>query len=262
MILGSDEGGTRGLMAVVPTMATVVLLRAECSPVARLLSWSPLTRMVDVSYSWYFLHWPAVVFGKALGISGPILLAAVGLGTFPVAARMYSAVELRFQLSSLVGLRPGRIAGGSVIATTAAIAISALQTSLLAGLPAVGSGMRSLDLHADRTCGETDIAPDVQACESGHGAAGLALVGDSNAGQLVEAVLAGVDLGAATVTLVSRASCPTLELQLTNDGIVDDGCGRAAAAVEDWLAASRPALLILAAASDLHLQRPGRVLSR
>ncbi|MEA2126057.1 MAG: hypothetical protein QOI80_2839, partial [Solirubrobacteraceae bacterium] len=80
--LVGEGSGTPAVSVLLPVAGTCALLAAGTSAATvttRLLSWSPLVWIGDVSYSWYLWHWPLIVFATALWPSdgsGPAAVAA------------------------------------------------------------------------------------------------------------------------------------------------------------------------------------------
>ncbi|MCP4810606.1 MAG: acyltransferase [Proteobacteria bacterium] len=92
-----DEPLARGVLTVVAMV--VLLISLEAAPdsrVARLLSWAPLRRLGDWSYSIYLWHWPVVVLldaGHLLPEEGALRIAAVVVITVVLSALTYQFVE-------------------------------------------------------------------------------------------------------------------------------------------------------------------------
>lgn len=99
--LFSFSGTTRfpGLSALIPTIATALLIQSPRSSIAKVLSFSPVTVLGKISYSVYLVHWPLIV---AVRLSSDrelipeesvfLLLASLAMGY-----GLHHAVETRFR---------------------------------------------------------------------------------------------------------------------------------------------------------------------
>ncbi|GAB4447833.1 MAG: acyltransferase family protein [Anaerolineae bacterium] len=93
-----------GVAALLPVLATVLLLRAGASTVktgtTKLLSLRPLQEIGRLSYSWYLWHWPVLVFATANNsrLSLPAKLGLLGVSLI-IAEASYRFVEnpIRYQ---------------------------------------------------------------------------------------------------------------------------------------------------------------------
>ena len=77
-----------GTAALVPVIGTMLLIAAgdirASNAFTRGLSWRPVQRVGDMSYSWYLWHWPVIVFASALfpgrGVGVAVAAAIVSIG--------------------------------------------------------------------------------------------------------------------------------------------------------------------------------------
>jgi len=63
-IVISADSPFPGLLALLPCLGTAALLVSPQGWANRLLSWAPLVRIGDISYSLYLWHWPLLVFTR------------------------------------------------------------------------------------------------------------------------------------------------------------------------------------------------------
>lgn len=131
-----DEGrGFPGVLALMPTLGTVLLLLAvvdEGTHIGRWLSHPLLVRTGLLSYSLYLWHWPLIIFGRSQaelnGFSG-LLGAGVGaLASIVVAVGVFFAVE-----------RPLRRRGPGRRRRLATIAAGVLLAAVVSGVLAARS---------------------------------------------------------------------------------------------------------------------------
>jgi peptidoglycan/LPS O-acetylase OafA/YrhL len=108
-----DEDGLGGVaypsyLSLAPTVATVAILLAGAgSPTAtaRALSFAPLRRVGDVSYSLYLWHWPVLVVAPWLVTTGPVVNALLVLVAYGLAELTYRLVEDPVRRSSWLARR-------------------------------------------------------------------------------------------------------------------------------------------------------------
>ncbi len=246
---------------VVPVAGACLLLVAGSAPgnlCSRFAAGRPLTALGEVSYSWYLWHWPLIVFAGALwpasGWTGPVA-AAVSL--LPAWAS-YRFVEQpvrygsRFQGRRVLGLAAACIA----LPIGVALAAIAVGDHLDATGPMRGWAAAA-ERHADYVLGCDDPTP-LEARPEGRcrwrvpGARGtVALVGDSNAGQYTEAVIAAARRAGLDTVVTTHSSCPFVAAASR-----DAACDRFAAGTLAALVRERPNLVVLATRSDNWVDDP------
>jgi peptidoglycan/LPS O-acetylase OafA/YrhL len=212
-----------GLLAVVPAAAAVCLLLAGSGPmqpprgVTRLLSARPAVVLGDLSYSWYLWHWPAIVITQAAfpGASwaGPV----AGIGSLGPAALCYWLVERPIHRGQVFGSRRAIAAVGAVclalpVAAGGALAEAAARSWGQPGLAAVQALI--LPEHLDELTG-CDLgvplgSPARPSCTwtVAHPKGTILLVGDSNAGQFTEPVLAAARRLSYDLEVATFGGCP------------------------------------------------------
>lgn len=83
-----------GYVALLPVLSTALAITGgslSATACRGLLASRPLTRLGDVSYSWYLWHWPLIafsvlVFGEGLSVTLTAALASLGLASSPSAS--------------------------------------------------------------------------------------------------------------------------------------------------------------------------------
>ena len=113
--LTMSQDGFPGWHALIPTVATVVLIAAGIRRqvgVNWLLGLAPLRWLGDISYSLYLWHFPVIVLGRPLLPSdwsdwqGNVLLVLISLAAADLTYRLVERPLLRRQHTSFRGLRP------------------------------------------------------------------------------------------------------------------------------------------------------------
>ncbi len=120
--------GFAALPTVIGTVLVVIAGTAAIgNPVSAFLSLGPLVRVGALSYSWYLIHWPLLVFAR-LDAVGPDLLrdSAIALVSLGLAALSYRYVEQPFREGRWPALRKTR--------PTLWVGLAMLLTMAVAGL--------------------------------------------------------------------------------------------------------------------------------
>lgn len=213
-----------GLLAVVPVIAAVCLLLAGSAPgqprgVTRLLSARPAVVLGDLSYSWYLWHWPAIVFAQAAMPGATWVAPLAGIGSLGPAALCYRLVERPIHRRQVFGSRRA----------TAAVGAVCLALPLAAGGALAEAARHSWgrpDLAALQAIIEPEHLDELTGCDQGtplgsaarpsctwvvaHPKGTILLVGDSNAGQLTEPVLAAARRLGYDMQVATYGGCPLL----------------------------------------------------
>jgi peptidoglycan/LPS O-acetylase OafA/YrhL len=217
-----------GWLALAPVLATVLLLtagsghaRARLNVVPRLLSWRPVARLGDASYSWYLWHWPLIVLARAAFPHVPGISLIAGVASLGPAIASYRFVERPFHYGRRM---------------VSARATAALITGCLVVPLALGFGLRTAAQdgwgQARITAVQAVVRPEhldiASGCESRaplgsprrpaclwtvpNARGTVLLIGDSNAGQLAEPFLGAARSDHLDATLASNGGCPFLVL--------------------------------------------------
>ncbi|NJN94754.1 MAG: acyltransferase [Anaerolineales bacterium] len=215
-----------GVAALLPVLATVLLLRAGAGPaetgITKLLSLRPLQEIGRLSYSWYLWHWPVLVFATAnyrLPLGVRLALLAVSL---LLAAASYHFVESPIRYHRVLVRR-----SGYSLAMAACITILGLgltygwrQLSVSwAKLPEQARFTQVIDelpeiyntgCHADFF----EVGLKVENCTAGPADASrrLVLFGDSHAAQWYPALeQLATEQGWRLISL-TKSACPAVDL--------------------------------------------------
>ena len=207
-----------GLTALAPVLATAALIFAGPTSfmARRFLSLRPLVLIGDVSYGWYLLHWPAIVFANRLWPGQQTSGAAAAVVSLALALALYPLVEQPIRHNrSIVGWRVLTMAAVSIaVPVVAAGAVGYMAVSGRGADVPAGRDDSALPVARSQQCIIESVTSggswDRSSClfnPEGTGGTVL-LVGDSHAASFSDAVVeAGRELGR-PVAVWARASCP------------------------------------------------------
>lgn len=269
-----------GYVASIPVLATAAALAGgSLAPawVRNPLATHPLTRLGDLSYSWYLWHWPLIAFAVLLfGEELPITITAalIALG-FSVLTLRFVENPIRFR-TSLPGVRASTIAvtcAGAVILAGSTLYVGARANWWHPELTSMNQQVSAVHLWQSTGCDTpTPLGQRGPACvwnPDGQGPP-IYLLGDSMAGMLSEGALeAGRALGS-PVLPATLGACPFINATLILEGKVETECESFVQESGAWLRESaEPGYVILASsfgyitmgAAELQSQLSGTVAS-
>jgi peptidoglycan/LPS O-acetylase OafA/YrhL len=250
-----------GVMALVPVLGTAMLIaagRTSGNAVARLLAATPLQRVGDVSYSWYLWHWPFIVFSSLLWPERKWITVVAAAMSLVVAWLSFNYFE-----------QPIRRHGGKAKWATPRLVFVCVSIPLVL--------FATLYSEARRSWGDADIAAmakqvnpvpigyrsgchssvpipnrDLKLCTFVGSAAGrrIFVIGDSNAGQYAEAVVAAGKSLQRTVVLTTMSGCPFVDVYIQQPGFDGRTCRTFVTESTKWLETQKPSTLILASANE------------
>ena len=249
-----------GVAAIVPVLGAALIIASGSivsgGPLQRALGWSPLVWFGDVSYGWYLWHWPLIVAARMLWPSSRVALVVAAVVALVPTIISYRYIENPIRFSP-------RIRGARVIG----LAIACVLVPLLAlgGLRWGASNQwqrqqlktanAQFSLHADELRGcSVPGAIDLPACTwtvSGEATGSMVLVGDSNAGQFSEAVLAAASELGLNTTITTSSGCPFLALTMSRPGVGYDACTAQVIDVTKRIIELKPDVVVIASASDI-----------
>lgn len=254
-LLRATAGDPRDVVPAV--VGACALLLAGSGPITRLLALRPVVALGDLSYSVYLWHWPAIVFAVALwpGTRGVAAVAAA-VSLLPAWAS-YRWVEAPLRRHrTLAGRRVVVVAAACVLLPVGAAAGLLAAHGAIGRSDAVRSWQAASAHHADALRGCNSIVPLDErppgSCTwNGPGARGtVALVGDSQAGQLTEPVVrAARRLGLATVVATANA-CPFADVAVDGSTVDRATCARHLRGTLAALERLRPGVVVVASRSD------------
>lgn len=265
--VGVFDAGTAfpGAAALLPVVSTAAMLAGgivATGPVSRALQNRALVWLGDQSYAWYLWHWPAIVFLRLLLPNAPDLaFAAVAFAALVLAWSTGHFVENPIRRNSrLTGLRAVGLA--LVCTLVPASLYGGLLLSASHPLPAVRQLAIDGRPHLDLTQQCTANLPGTQQTErctwtSPDSKGSILLLGDSNAGQFAEPVLALARKRNLDFTLATFGGCPfaavTPEYTTPYDA---QGCLDFVGAWTAEVSERPPSLVVLASASTGYIEKP------
>ena len=239
-----------GVAALVPVVGTGMLVVAEGSPLAGILSSRPARWLGDLSYSWYLWHWPLIVFAHALvpgaGWAGP----AAGVLSLGPAWLSYRFVENPIRHRRVPAPRTLALGAACVLVpVVVAVGLVPLRSWTAGRLDTAQPELRS---HIDVVDG---CSSRFEGCtyDVGDATGTAVLIGDSNAGHLSEAFLDATRHLRLQAEILTRSECPFADVVVRSGRIADVACRQA---YEDHLAAlieARPGLVVVASSTDGYL---------
>ncbi|WP_043667679.1 acyltransferase family protein [Clavibacter michiganensis] len=212
-----------GPWTLLPVAATALLLLAGAhasGPVAAVLRSTPSVRLGDISYSWYLWHWPAIVLTSALIPDSTPAKALAALAALVPAAMSYRWIERPIR-EAPVRTRWGtpRLAAALLVPAVLVVGTVGVASDRGWGIPEVQA------IHARHTgwdacmafatLGDGSAADlDPARCTWDAEATGrpVYLVGDSNASQFSEAVIAASGSLGRPTSMRTAAACPFVDV--------------------------------------------------
>lgn len=255
-----------GIAALLPVGGTALLIVAGEGPgrnsIRRVLEWRPAQQLGDLSYSWYLWHWPMIVFAAALWPGSRIAMGLAAAVSIAPAFGSYHLVEnpIRFRpMPSRTATL--RLAQACVIVPILASFLFDTGREAVAQTAPMTEFGAAFSLHADVQRGCDSIAPHgdpardscTWAVDSPQGRA--VLLGDSNAGQLTEGFVAGMNAAGYDATVTTKSNCPFGDATLTWFGSPTARCRELVVLSTAAVIAEAPDLVVLASASDEYLTR-------
>ena len=250
-----------GAIALVPVLATAVLLLAGATSESSLLSWKPLTWIGDRSYGWYLWHWPMIVFALHEYPRSEYAAPVAAILSLLPASLSYRFLE-----------QPIRTQSGWGRIKTTKVWFIFLVVPLIAAL---GIGMKSsrADSGVDSTqvpiSGTTSLktcAEEEQLCLPANGQSKVSvLIGDSHAGMIArEFEVANISAGMKPA-IASLLGCPfigtNVALYLYNfdssNLMTTTDCSREYSHLLNWVKVNKPQVVLLVNNSPLYTQASG-----
>lgn len=213
-----------GLWTVVPvagTMAMIMAGSAERSVVERALSTRPLVAIGDWSYSIYLWHWPFIVIASLHWPDHSRLVVPVAAAlSFIPAIASYRFVETPLRTMATPSARRFvRVAVPIVLAPLIASTALWQAADRGFGIPQVQNFQAVIFAQPTVGCHETSplTSDRLRRCTSNAEASGrpVYLLGDSNAGQFGDGLVAAGETMGRPVVINTTNACPFLDVSLT-----------------------------------------------
>jgi peptidoglycan/LPS O-acetylase OafA/YrhL len=256
--------GTAALIPVLGTSLAIAAGTATTGGVSSLLGTSPMTRLGDLSYSWYLWHWPLIVFAVALwpSVSTEAAFAAGALSLIPAwLAFHYMENPIRFNMR----IRGRRALGVAAVCVT--VPIVACLVLLSAPKPSASAATRafltaSKSQHADRThrcnIGKPVLSEKPRCTWAVPNAKGsVVLLGDSNAGHFTEPASRAANQLGYDFTVGTAPDCPFIDTRITNNSRKMNQCRIFVMKSLKQLEAAPPKLVILASSTPIYFLSAG-----
>ena len=253
--------GTAALLPVIGTALLIIAGTVAANPVSTVLSLRPLTRIGDLSYSWYLWHWPVIVFASALFPAegrAPFIAALISLVPAWLSFR-YLETPMRLDTR----IRGRRAVGVAAICIVVPVACSLV---LLHAPKPPQSTATTTFLASTGRAHQTEL----RRCNQGVPVAGLAarctwsvspshgrviLIGDSNAGHFVEPAARAANSLGLDLTVATYPDCPFVDLVVQNAArpAATPRCRNFVTQSLRQIVAEKPRLVMIAASGPLYL---------
>lgn len=255
-----------GWIAAVPTLGTALAIvggTGSRGSASRLLARGPATWVGDRSYSWYLWHWPVIVFARALWPGRSWVLVVAALASLLPALASYRWVEQPIRHRPAEARPTLRLGLACLVVPILAGGLALAAGHLVDRRPAVVDYRNQLRRHLDATAGcfGADDPLDGGFCTWAFPgrpttSVDVLLVGDSNAGQFSEPVIAAARGLRRNATIRTKGVCPVSGLTPVLDGFVDRSCATFVDDLLDQIDAARPEVVVLSSASDGYVGDP------
>lgn len=249
----TGEARFPGAITLIPVVGSLALLLAgqvQESTTHKVLSAEPLVRIGDWSYSIYLWHWPLIVFATLTWPGVWWVAPAAAAVSFIPAVASYTWVETPLRSYS----PPSRASLAAFAVTTVSIPL-VLSVGLWQASehgfwnPKVQTFQAAIFAQPE-TCSRTLTQETVEECTRNTEAPGppVYLLGDSNAGQYAEGlVAAGIEVGRPVVLSTTNA-CPFLDIRfqrLDHPDSRNDSCRTHVQQNLAYLESADPATIII-----------------
>ena len=221
-----------GLWALVPaggTALAIASLQGNAGGKLRgLLSSPPLTRIGDVSYSWYLWHWPALVAVPVLMPESGALAKAVAVAlSYVVAELSYRFVEEPFRHGAALSVPPRRVALAAIAFTLGAAGLFTLMKGQAANADLgrlqkqFAQARNDIPVVYSKRCHLPYAATAVVACEAGSVTADrvLVLMGDSHAAHWYPALEAVAQQRRWRLVSMTKSGCPWVDVPVQAEAL-------------------------------------------
>jgi len=216
-IFGLDRNTSfPGCAALLPVAGAALIIAARQGITNRILSWRPIVFIGLISYSWYLWHWPMLSFARIISYAGISETAGVSIGivSFGCAVLSYKFVEQPFRRSAttarLTLVRYGTIAVIMMIAPAAFYISQGLPSrnreAAQTELPRHPSAYDWCLMASKETAHPLLSSP----CLPVGGGPMVALIGDSHAGSIADALRAVASHSGYKLVELEKMSCPPL----------------------------------------------------
>jgi peptidoglycan/LPS O-acetylase OafA/YrhL len=252
--------GTAALYPVIGTTLLIVAGTLSTNVVSSTLAIRPMTRIGDLSYSWYLWHWPLIVFMAAVF---PMEEHAALIG----AAISILPAWLSFAYLESPVRRDTRIRGRRALAVAAACVAIPIACSLIlyAAPTPTGSAATRAFLEASTHAHSADargcnlgipvaIGPPRCTYSVPETRGRVVLVGDSNAGHFAEPAAAAANRLGFDLTLGTYPDCPFVDvIPSAAKGLASSArCHSFVTQSLHQMVVGRPNLVVLAASAPLY----------
>jgi hypothetical protein len=259
LVFLTEELSYPGAFALVPVIATVLLIAAGTRPDGHLLSpileSRPFVWVGNVSYSWYLWHWPLIVFAAAIVPNQPLAVAAAAVLSLGCAAVSYNYVEQPLRHAAWMRSSIVRTYILGVTATAAVGLVAAavfLAGSAVLSTPTMKEFAAAAETLPTQKCENTVALAGGNACAKGdlNSDKTIALIGDSHAGHWQEAMGEAAQQDGYRLIVRWDMGCPSFDVRIIGaSGVPDTQCEEFRAETNKMVAELQPDLVVISNAA-------------
>jgi peptidoglycan/LPS O-acetylase OafA/YrhL len=213
-----------GPWAILPAGGTALVLAALHAPgstaLRTALSFRPLARVGDVSYSWYLWHWPLLVMAPVVHpLVGPMATVVAVVLSYLAAEVSYRWIEKPFRVGNAARVRPRAAVLAAVSTTVLAAGTLTLVHARTIDAPVSARQQLFIDARKDipavysKGCHVPIKAEEVKVCDGGDAKADrvVVLLGDSHAAHWYPALDALGSQQHWRVVSMTKSACPWVD---------------------------------------------------
>ena len=272
VVLITEQTPFPGLWTLLPVTGTMLVLLAgfdQGNAVSRTLAAEPGVKVGDWSYSIYLWHWPAIVFAGLLWPDDSLVLVVAAVLSLVPALASYRWIEQPMRRRPSVGFRATAVMVSAWVVPPVVLAavlgltasrdmwVAQLWVPELRTFSSWATSHEGWDdcLSRGTLTGDPSAVNTFGDCVWNAGGSGvpLYLVGDSNANQFTEPLIAVSTATGGPLTLDAAASCPLVDITVGSKGAYTPASALCGARVDETmsrLTTSPPGVVVLANADN------------
>ena len=245
IILVSTTDATPGWTTLIPVVAAMVVIWGDCE----IPKWLPLAWLGDISFTFYLVHWPIIIFiMNGRRSNGLLMQIILFFFSILVAFLITKTIERPFRFSPK--LRIPLVGWGLVVAIFAGGTFALLTTNASSALTTNSGILLDTSLpviYGDGCHLEYQIDWPKQNCVFGDPTSKteVILAGDSHAAQWFPAMAKIASTKHWRLISLTKSSCPATLLTIIRAGVTDSSCQRWQRRLIAKINTDQPALVVI-----------------